>query len=62
MTEPKTPTPVSVDDARSALAALAAQLASRAATARPMRTSMERAYRTVIEREHARLTRRSSGT
>ena len=42
-------------DATSGLVALTQQLAERAAHARPMRASMERAYRTLIDREMQRL-------
>ena len=49
-------------DAQSALAALAQQLADRHSTgahgpARPMRSSMQLAYRTLMEREFRRLER-----
>ena len=42
-------------DAQSALAALAQQLAERRDPSRPMRASMQRAYRALMEREFRRL-------
>lgn len=44
-------------DARSALTALAQQLADRRHPARPMRASMQLAYRALMEREYQRLER-----
>jgi hypothetical protein len=44
-------------DARNALTALAQQLADRRHPSRPMRASMQLAYRALMEREYRRLER-----